>query len=363
MSYTKAVINLQHLKSNLRVMQERLGPQGKLCPMIKADAYGHGDIPIARALERWGVEYLGVSSWYEASRLREAGISTKIIQFCPLRYQDMEDALTSNIEVVVSERSQISDIATRAALLGKIARIHLKIDVGMHRLGCEPAEAEGLIREIDSHNSLLLSGVATHLPSGEIPEDLETREQILTFQTLVATMLKERKEMPLIHIANSGTLCNYSIPFQTLARPGLGLYGYHPERRIQKKLYPVMSLYSRVMFVKRLLPGEACSYGGTWKTDKETTIGIIATGYGDGYPRQLSNRGRVSIEGTYYPIVGNICMDLMMVDLGGDIYPQETRVTLFGEEGPSATEIAELSNTIVYEVLCSISKRVQRIYT
>ncbi len=363
MSYTKAVINLQNLRSNLRIMQSYLGTSGKLCPVIKADAYGHGDIPIARALERWGVEYLGVSSWYEGSRLREAGVSTRIIQFCPPRYQDMEDVITSNIEMVVSERAQIVDIAARADKLCRTAKVHIKIDIGMHRLGCRPEQAQKLIEEIDNQESLVLAGVCTHLPNGEIADCLETVAQIKAFQKITQKILRNREITPLIHIANSGTLCNYSIPFQTLARPGLGLYGYHSEQVVQQQLLPVMSLYSRLMLTKRLEPGESCSYGGTWTTKKATNIGVVATGYGDGYPRNLSNKGRVAIQGTYYPIVGNICMDLMMIDLGDDTYPQETQVTLFGEDGPSAQEIATLSGTIVYEILCSISKRVQRIYT
>ncbi len=363
MSYTTAVINLQNLQSNLRVMENHLGIRGKICPMIKADAYGHGDIQVARALERWGIEYLGVSSWYEASRLREAGVSTKIIQFCPARYQDLEHMITSNIEMVVSEKTQIADIAEKAMRLGNQAKVHLKVDVGMHRLGCRIEQASELLLAAEERPALLLAGICTHLPNGEQPNNQETRAQIGMFRDVVEELLQHTKQRPLIHIANSATLCNYPIPFQTLARPGIGLYGYHPEQSVQERLLPVMTLHSRLMAIKRLQAGESCSYSSTWRTKKDTTIGVVATGYGDGYPRLLSNRGRVAIEGKFYPIVGNICMDLLMVDLGEEMYPLETRVTLFGEGGPSAEEVAAFSGTIVYEVLCSLSKRVQRIYT
>ncbi len=362
MTYTSAIIDLQNLESNLRVMQEYLGKNKKLCPMIKADAYGHGDIPIARALERLGVPYLGVSSWYEGSRLREAGVSTKIIQFCPARAQNIEDILLSNVEMVVSDEQQIRQIAKIATSLHIKARVHLKVDVGMHRLGCRTEEFQNLLNLICSDESLSLEGICTHLPNGEDEHSEITQQQIDSFYHTLSKNL-EPTTKPLIHLANSATLCNYPIDFQTLARPGIGIYGYHANKEVQKKLQPVMTLTSRLMAIKKLKQGESCSYGGTWITKKDTTLGVVAIGYGDGFPRALSNRGEVAIQGKRYPIVGNICMDLLMIDLGNDSYPVETMVTLFGEGGPSIEEVAELNNTIVYEILCGISKRVKRIYT
>ncbi len=363
MTYTSAIIDLQNLESNLRVMQKHLGTKGQLCTMIKADAYGHGDIPIARSLEKLGVPYVGVSSWYEGSRLREAGVSTKIIQFCPARVQNLEDILLSNVEMVVSDEQQIQQIIQTAKTLKVQARVHLKVDIGMHRLGCRPEHFQTLLNLICSEKNLSLEGVCTHLPNGEEEHNPTTQQQIDTFYHTVSKQIAGINPPPLIHLANSATLCNYPIDFHTLARPGLGIYGYHANREIQKSLKPVMTLTSRLMSIKKLKKGESCSYGGTWTTAKDTNLGIVAIGYGDGFPRSLSNRGRVTIEGKTYPIVGNICMDLLMVDLGSDSYPVETVVILFGEKGPSIEEVAELNNTIVYEILCGISKRVKRIYT
>lgn len=368
---TTAFISINNLKHNLREIRRRLAPGEFLCPMIKADAYGHGDLTVAKALVEEGVERLGVCLIEEGLRLRKAGIKVPILVYSPFVDDSSGyELLNARLTPVISSPSQLE-------LVGELAEggldVHLEFDTGMNRLGLDPANAAGLAARLEDFPGLRLAGIMTHLHSGENVAAVD--EQLARFQSAVDAFGAQR---PAVHALNSAGIFRRAVlgvsakPAWTGARPGLCLYGLRPFHEPETDcLKPVMSLRAPVVQVRKVAKGRTVSYGATWVSPRESLIGVVAAGYGDGVPRHLSNQGQVLCKGRLIPIVGIVCMDYFMVDLtdlndptGGDQLIG-TEITLFGESADGvhqrAEDVAARAGSINYELVTRIGPRVPRV--
>jgi alanine racemase len=268
---------------------------------------------------------------------------------------------------MVGNRESIDSLASEAAKRRKPVQVHLKVDTGMGRIGCQPDEAPELAERIDSADWLELSGVCTHFPVADTADREFTAWQLDRFRACVDGIRSRGIDPATLHAANSGAILDHPQSAFRMVRPGIMLYGYYPshEQARNLALKPVMELLSKVVFLKKVPRGTGISYGLTHRVERDTTIATIPAGYADGYNRLLSNRGQVCIRGRRYPIVGRVCMDQTMVDVGPDseveLYDE---VILFGPHppAPDAEEIAGLMQTIPYEVTCLISRRVPRVF-
>lgn len=367
LQHTRIEIDCTAIGNNLRNIKEKAGSHVRILMAIKADGYGHGAVPVARYVERHHLaDMLGVSSPIEGIELREAGITLPIL-ILGLILPDTETIdtiLEYALTQTVAEYSLPASINERAELRGIRAPIHLKVDTGMGRIGCRSGHAANIAEKISSLGNISLEGIFTHFPVSDDPASPFTREQISLFRDILADISSRGITIPLQHAANSAAILNFGESYFTMIRPGVMAYGYAPSPDCRKSIVitPAMTLKSCIVFVKRVPPGTGISYGLIHSTNCETNIATIPVGYGDGYSRFLSNRGKVLIQGKEYPVVGKVCMDQILVDIGNDTYSPGEEVILFGQETITAETIAEMIGTIPYEVTCGMSKRVPRIY-
>ena len=361
---TRSLIYLDNFRYNIMVTRKKAGPHPKICVPVKADAYGHGAVPLALCALEAGAEYLGVATVPEGLELRAAGISAPILLFTQALPEELPDLISGDLSPFISDLEFIEIIGRETEQANKNLNIHLKVDTGMGRNGCRPEDAALLAEKIVSQKRLNLSGVATHLSvsdSSDADDINYTKEQLRRFQEAVASIKKADIDPGLVHAANSGGLVLHDDSYFDMVRPGIFLYGYSPSKLLISK--PVMELRSKVVAVKKVRKGEAVSYGRTWIAEEDTNIGIIPVGYADGLNRLLSNKHTVSIGGKAYPLAGRICMDQCMVNLGPEAPVQRwDEVIFFGPEFLNAGDIAEKLKTIPYEVTCGINKRVPRVY-
>ena len=364
---TRAIIHLENYRKNIKAAREKIGPHPKICLPVKADAYGHGSIPISRCGLEAGAEYLAVAFVPEALELRAAGITAPILILSQSLPEALGVVLSNDLALMVSDADFIDETAKAAEKAGKKLNVHLKIDTGMRRLGCTPEEAVLLAGKIDSHKWLNLEGIATHLAVSDSldPGDVAfTKEQLGRFKEAVVSVEKAGINPGIVHAANSGGLVFHEDSYFDMVRPGIYLYGYSPATGDGLLAEPVMELRSFVSLVKRIKKGEEVSYGRTWTAPEDTFIGVIPIGYADGFSRSLGNNHSVLIRGKTYPMVGRVCMDNTMVNLGPETEVKRwDEVTVFGPGFLSADDIAQKRGTIPYEVTCGISKRVPREYT
>ncbi len=329
---------------------------------VKADAYGHGMVSVAQAVESQ-VDWLGVASITEIETLRAAGITCPILKLSGCMPDRVDVAIDAEASLTVTDAQTIEQAQDAARYLGREAPVHLKVDTGMGRVGCPPEEAVGLARRIDDQPNLSLQGVFTHLPVSDSDTEY-TDGQIESFRNVVADIEAARGEVEYVHWANSGAILGGQTEGSNLVRPGIMGYGYDPSGSPHSELTPALSWTARVSFVKHVQSGTMISYGHTWSADCDTWVATVAAGYGDGYLRANSNRGYVTIKGDAYPVVGRVCMDQLLVDLGQktpSVVPGDP-VALLCKHGPTADEIAAACDTISYEILCSILPRVPRQY-
>jgi alanine racemase len=335
---------------------------------VKADAYGHGALSIAREALCRGAAFLAVATVGEGAELREAGITAPILLFSVPLPEELDDMIANALIPFVPDRAFAEAVAAAAARAGVAAPVHLKIDTGMGRVGCRPEEALETARYIASRASLQYAGTATHLARADSrdPEaEAATTRQIERFTDALDAIRKAGIDPGIVHAANSGaTLLRKDAHFD-MVRPGILLYGYPPSPELAdiSRTEPVMELVSRIVFIKKVRKGEPVSYGGTWTAPEDRFVGTVPAGYGDGLPRALSGSGfTVGIRGRRYPLAGRICMDQCMVDLGPELAVERwDTVTLFGKDSSfTAGDIAAAVNTIPYEITCNITKRVPR---
>ncbi|MCX7984831.1 MAG: alanine racemase [Bacteroidetes bacterium] len=368
---TRAEISLPNLRNNLAIVQSLIKPDVHIMAIVKANAYGHGLFEISRELLAHGVHYLGVAFLEEALYLRHCGITAPIVVLGAINSDQIAEFIEHNIEITSSSIDKSQAINAVAHQLGKKAIVHLKIDTGMERIGVHWYNAEKFIDTTYNLDSIIVRGVFSHLAKAESDATF-TEEQITRFNSVLERMDKKNLLPPLIHIANSAGILYYPHAHYTMVRPGIMLYGYHPRGYFPnvsfngRTLKPVMTLKTKVAYFKVVPPNTGISYNHTYVTKSQTRIVTLPIGYGDGYSRHLSNKGTVIIRGKEYPIVGTICMDQCMVDIGmdGTAYNGDD-VLIFGEmDGFSIPleKLCEKIGTIPYEVLCTITNRVPRIY-
>jgi len=364
------IVDLDALNRNVALAAELAGDRTVMVA-VKADAYGHGLIPVARSIEEAGsAQWLGVATVAEATALRAAGISMPILKFSITLRDEMVEALAARVVFTVGDTQGITDLGDAAAGAGVAADVHLKVDTGMRRIGAKPDDAVALARQIVAHDGLRLGGIYTHLPVSDTPEGGDfTRQQFRVLATAARAVVEVAGPLAFVHAANSGALLSHDLASTTMVRPGIMVYGSRPDPATpaERAPEPVDRWTSRLAFIKQIRAGETVGYGRTWTAPRDTWIGTVAVGYGDGYSRLLSNRGRMLVDGRSVPVVGRVCMDQTMIDLGPD-WPSVRvgdEVVLLGQSGDeeiTVEEIAGLMGTITYEVTCLISPRVPRRY-
>ena len=368
MRATRAVIHLDNFRRNIEAARIKIGPHPKILVPVKADAYGHGAVPVARCALEAGAEYLAVAAVSEGAVLRSAGITAPVLLHTQAIPEEFPELVSLGLSPLVSDAEFIEQLAGAALSAGKKVSVHLKVDTGMGRFGCRPEEAVSLAKKVVSSKGLSLGGIATHLSVSDSLEPcniMYTKEQLYRFRETIGLIEKAGLDPGIVHAANSGGLVFHEDSYFDMIRPGIFLYGYSPASSESEGLTaePVMEFKSAVVFVKKTKKGEAISYGRTWTAPEDTFIGIIPAGYADGFPRLLSNNYSISIRGKAYPVVGRICMDQCMVNLGIETEVQRwDEAVIFGPGFTTAFDMAAKLNTIPYEITCNINKRVPRVY-
>jgi alanine racemase len=364
MRATQARIHLDRFRGNLGAVRNRVGSR-LICVPVKADAYGHGALPLARAALEAGAEYLAVATAGEGTELREGGVAGPVLLLSVPLIEELPQLISGRLIPLVADREFIAAAAAAAEREGVRLPVHLKVDTGMGRVGCRPGEAAALGRYIQSLKSLEYAGTATHLAVSDSAagEDIRyTREQLVRFREAVESLKQAGVDPGIVHAANTGGVVFHEESWFDMVRPGILLYGYAPAESAFR-VEPVMELVSRITFIKKVRKGESVSYGRIWTAPEDRIIATIPLGYGDGFPRALSGNHQVYIKGRPYPLVGRICMDQCMIDLGADTaIDRWEEVTVFGGAAPGAGQVAGRLGTIPYEITCNINKRVPRVY-
>jgi alanine racemase len=361
---TWAEIDLKNLCHNFRQIKSMLQADTKIMVCVKADAYGHGLIPVSKKLVSCGVDYLGVASIDEGISLREAGISLPILILGLILKKDIQPVFEHKLTTTVCDLELAVALNNKAKLLGGPINIHIKVDTGMGRIGVLHQDAHDLVRKIYKLKYINIEGIFTHFAFADMNRKF-TLYQIDLFNRLIDKLDKEDIRVSLIHAANSMGVIGYKNSHFNMVRPGLIVYGLCPKEKLKTNLKPVLSLKTKVLFVKRLPKGYGVSYGHDYITRKDTTVVTLPIGYGDGYPRNLSNCAPVLIGGKRFKISGRICMDQIMVDVGNSRVKLGDEAVLIGSQGKnkiSAEELSSLAGTIPYEIVCGLGSRVPRIY-
>ncbi|GHU43262.1 alanine racemase [Spirochaetia bacterium] len=385
MRATQTIIHIGNFKNNIRAVLAHTKRDGKpplLCVPVKADAYGHGAVPLSNAALEAGASYLAVAAVGEGTELRAAGITAPVLLLSQITPEEMPDAVAANLTPFIGDAETAALFAEAVSKHGHggvsaadLYPVHLKIDTGMGRLGCLPKEAAELAAFIKEQKTIRLCGTATHLAVSDSADENDvayTNKQIENFRAAVAAIKDAGIDPGIVHAANTGATVARPDAWFDMVRPGILLYGYAPENLppvacaagAPLTVQPVMELVTKIVALKKIPKGTSVSYGRTWTAPSDTTVGIIPIGYGDGLPRILSGNFFVVVDGARYPVVGRICMDQCMVDLGAA--PRVKRwadVTVFGGSlSHNAATIAKQAGTIPYEITCGINKRVIRVY-
>ena len=364
-----AKIDLDAILYNMEQMKKRIGGDARLIAVVKTDGYGHGAVPIAHMAEEldyiWG---FAVATIEEAVQLRKAGIEKPVLVLGFVFPDGYEDAVRYDIRLAVFKLTMAKQLSEEALRQGKTAYLHIKVDTGMGRIGFPDDETSAdIVKEISLLPGVQIEGLFTHFARAD-ERDKEAARRQLDRYLRFSRMLEERKiEIPLHHCSNTAGIFDLKEANLDAVRAGISIYGLYPSDEVNKfavSITPVMSLKSHVAFIKEVEPGTPISYGGTFVADKKMRIATIPAGYGDGYPRSLSNKGWVLIRGKRAPITGRVCMDQFMVDVTDIPDVREgDMVTLIGSEGGHEITmelLGELSGRFNYELACDIGKRVPR---
>ncbi len=365
---TWAEIDLGAIEFNIRQIRKLIGRKARILVSVKADAYGHGVMPVSRAALAAGAEWLGVSHVKEALELRAFFPDAPILILSSGMRGHSEHIVRNNLTPVVCSLEIARDLAQAALCAGKKADVHVMVDTGMGRIGVWHENCLPFLEKISRVKGINLQGLASHFAAADDPSHRFTALQLKRFLKVAAEIGKRGVEIPLRHIANSGALIDLKESRLDMVRPGIMIYGVYPARHLQEKieLKPALSLKTRVAYLKTVEPGRTISYGMTYTAKKKTRVATLPIGYGDGFSRAHSNRGEVLIRGKRAPIIGIVTMDQIMVDVGGiEGVAVGDGAVLIGEQGGdriTAEEAAERIGTISYEVLAQLGKRVSRVY-
>lgn len=366
-----AYIDLDALHKNISAMKQNLNPDVKIIGVIKTDGYGHGAIPVAWEMEK--IDYVhgfAVATVEEGIQLRKAGIQKPVLVLgytFPYSYPEL---IEYHITPTVFKKQTLQKLDMLAKEKNTVFPVHIKVDTGMSRIGIFPNQ-EGLdfVKYALTCSHLSAEGIFTHFAKADEADKTFANQQFRIFMDFVRLCEKEcGYEFPYVHCSNSPGIIDMPYANEDLVRAGISLYGLWPSDEVSREsvpLQPVLSLKSHVVFIKEVGPGVPVSYNGTYVTDRQTRIATVPVGYGDGYPRKLSNRASVIIRGKKLPVIGKICMDQFMVDVTGTDCEEGDEVTLIGSDGDvsiTMEELGDLSGRFNYELACDIGKRVPRVY-
>lgn len=365
--YTK--INLDNIKKNMQTVRKKFGDDMIILGIVKANAYGHGAVETAKALVEFGAGMLGVAAIDEALELRESGITAPILILGQIFRQDYAAAIENDITCTVIDIVTAQGISKKAQELNKTAKVHIKIDTGMGRIGFQPdADGEMQIKSIFELDNIFVEGAFTHFANADTTDKSSANSQKKKFLNLTDKLINEGYSFPIRHMYNSASAMELDGYAGEMVRCGIMLYGLYPSDEMNKKykLYSALEFKSHISFVKTVDKGFPISYGSTYITDKEMKVATVPVGYGDGYPRYLSNKGEVLVHGTRCKILGRVCMDQFMIDVSHLPNVQiADEVTLIGADGNEIITVEEVSDAdyrFNYEFCCLITPRVPRIY-
>lgn len=363
---TRIRVDLDAITGNLRALGAHAGVP--VMPIIKANAYGHGLARVGLHLQAQGAGQLGVAFLEEGIALRRAGVSLPVLVMGGVFGPQAASLIAHDLEITVSSIDKLRQVEAAAESLGKRATVHLKIDTGMERIGVHSYHAGPFIEAALASRRCDIKGIYSHLACADDPASPATARQLERFLEACAHFERLGAPMPIRHLANSGGVLHFPETHLDLVRPGIALFGVLPDAasRPAVALRPAMSLVSQVVYFKVVPAGDPVSYGGTWAPATDTRVVTVPIGYGDGFPRALSSRGEVLVRGQRHPIVGRICMDQFMVDIGpaGTAY-NEDEVVLVGGQGGQAIrceDVALAAGTIPYEILVGLNSRIPREY-
>ena len=365
----EADINLSAIRKNITTMKNCIPEGKKLLAVIKANAYGHGAIEVANALDDLA-DYYGVACFDEAIELRNAGITKPILILGFTDESFFEEIVKYDITQTIFTLEQAKALSLAAAHVGKKGKLHIKIDTGMNRIGF-PCKEESVseIVEISKLPNLDMEGIFTHYYKADEYDKTVANRQLNDYTRMVKWLEEEGITFAIRHISNSAGIMEMPNDTYDMVRSGISTYGLYPSEEMNKEaciLYPAMELKSRVVYVKDVKAGETIGYGGTYTLPEDKRIATVGVGYADGYPRALSNQGRMLVHGQYAPIVGRVCMDQTMIDVS-DIPGVKVgdEVVLVGKQGENdilVEEPAEMSASFNYEFVCDVNRRVPRIF-
>jgi alanine racemase len=362
---TWAEIDVGALRRNLGAVR-RLSGGAEVMLVVKADAYGHGAVGVAVNLLGRGVRYLGVGDSGEALELRRAGITAPILVLGAIVRGEMEAVIRGGISVTAHSASRVRALARAAERMGARVKVHLKVDTGMGRLGCAPHRAPALAREVNRSPHLELEGVATHLATPGPEGSVETTRQLARFRRVLDLLHADGIEPPWRHALSSGGLAFQDATEFNMVRPGIAVYGIRPHPAARLDLEPALSWRTQVVYLRDHRKGARIGYGGTWRAPAPARIATLPVGYSDGYRLSLSNRAHVLVRGMRAPVVGRVSMDYVTVDVthvpGVAVDDEVTLVGRDGDEAVRVEDLASWADTIPYEVLCGIGRRVHRTY-
>lgn len=368
----KAIINLDHIEYNLEQMKQGIEKTTKILAVVKADGYGHGAIPIARHIEYKPYLFgFAVATPEEALQLLEAGIHKPILILGYAFPYSFESLIHREVRLTVFGEDTAIEIANCAKKIGKTAFVHIKVDTGMNRIGILPnQDGLDLVKKIKNLPGIVIEGVFTHFAKADEKDKESANNQIKLFEEFTQKIERETgQKIPYKHCSNSAGIIELKHANMDLVRAGITMYGLWPSQEVSQSrisLKPVLSLKSKIIHLKTVPEGTQVSYGGTFSTSCETKIATIPVGYGDGYPRSLSNKGSVIIKGKRAPIIGRICMDQFMVDVTKiqevSLYDEVTLIGLEQEEKITMEELGFLSERFNYEFACNLGKRIPREY-
>ena len=372
---TRAEIDLTAFRHNLQNLRKYLDPQTRIMAIVKADAYGHGAVSCARiAVESGAANYLGAGVIEEGIELRENGLNAPILILGSIFPDEAEDLVRHNLATILCTQPLAQALSKEAEKQDKTVSVHIKVDTGMNRLGISPENLPTLLDQVRNLKNLKIEALSTHFSSAD-DEDLSvTQAQFEKFQTALTILQKEGVHTPIVHCANTSALFKFPESHFNMVRPGLILYGVLPSPSLrpvidqgENPFQPVMQWKSQIILLKPIAKNQPVSYSGSFTTQRDSLIATLPIGYADGLHRMLSNKMDVLIRGRRAPQVGNICMDMILIDVTDipDVQAGD-EVVIFGRQGDEMISVEELAvkgKTIPYEILCSVSKRVPRIYT
>ena len=367
-----AEVDLDAIWENMVHMKENIAENTKILAVIKTDGYGDGGVPIAKMLEQLDFMFgYAAATYEEAHVLREAGVKKPILILGYTFPYCYEELILEEIRPAVYRRDTVEELAAAAAKVGKKAKVHIKVDTGMGRIGITPDE-EGLefVRFLIEHPELEVEGIFTHFAKSDEADKTSANHQLELFQNFINKIQTELGiTIPVKHCSNSAAILEMPQANMDMVRAGITTYGLYPSEEVSKDIVPLraaMSLYSHIVYCKMIHAGQSVSYGGLFTAQKDTRVATIPVGYGDGYPRSLSGRGYVLIHGKRAPILGRVCMDQFMVDISEIPEAMDgDKVTLLGMDGTeriTAEELGELSGRFNYEFVCDLGKRIPRVY-